>query len=144
VFPAYYLQTLTLTTAQPLLMYGEEVAGSVHSFGQGRAYLAGTMLGHAGPAYNDWRNAEFLAAVLGRAGIASDRVGSLGRRRRILGDKAAWFFFNLTEAPVEESVALEGYTVARDLLGEKLPIGAAGFRLKVAAMDIRCVVLRKT
>lgn len=144
VFPAYYLQTLTLTTAQPLLMYGDEVAGSVHNFGQGKAYLAGTMLGHAGPAYNDWRNADFLAAVLAQAGVASDRIGSLNRRRRILADKAAWFFLNLTEAPVEETVALEGYTTARDLFGEKFAISEAGFRLQVAPMDIRCVVLQKT
>jgi beta-galactosidase len=141
VFPAFYLQTLTLSTAQPLLMYGDQVAGSVHSFGQGKAYLVGTLLGHAGPAYNDWRNGDFLAAALNRAGVVGDRAGSLLRRRRILGNNAAWFFFNLTEQEVEESVPMEGYKSANDLLGEELPAGAGVFRLKVAPMDIRCIVL---
>jgi beta-galactosidase len=141
VFPAFYLQTLKLTTAQPLLMYGDEVAGSVNSFGQGKAYLAGTLLGHGGPAYNDWRNGEFLSAVLAQAGVLSDRVGKLNRRRRVLGNNAAWFLFNFTDRAIEESVPLEGFKRARDLLGQELPTAAGVFRVKVAPRDICCIVL---
>jgi hypothetical protein len=74
VFPAFYLQLLKATTAQPLLMYGQEVAACVNQFGQGKAYLIGTLLGHAGPAYNDWRNADFLRTILSQSGVAADRV----------------------------------------------------------------------
>jgi beta-galactosidase len=141
VFPAFYLQTLKLTTAQPLLMYGDEVAGSVNKLGQGTAYLAGTFLGHAGPAYNDWRNGEFLATALARAGVAGDRVGSLNRRRRTLDTNAAWFFFNFTEHAIEQSVPLEGFKSARNLLGEELPTTNGILRVNVAPLDICCIVL---
>lgn len=141
VFPAFYLQTLTLTTAKPLLVYGEEVAGSMNEFGQGRAYLAGAFLGHAGPAYNDWRNGEFLCAVLQKAGVSNDRVGQLNRRRRILGGIAAWFLFNSTENVIEESVPLEKYTSARDLFGEELHAASKAVRVTVQPMDIRCILL---
>ena len=141
VFPAFYLQTYTLTTAQALLMYGSEVAGCVNKLGAGKTYLAGTLLGHAGPAYNDWRNGEFLAAILTRAGVTSDRAGKLNRRRRILGSSAAWFFFNFTDKSIEESVPMEGFKRAHDLLGDDLPAANGVFRVKVASRDITCVVL---
>jgi beta-galactosidase len=141
VFPAFSLQTLKLTTARPLLMYGDEVAGSVNQLGQGKAYLAGTLLGHAGPAYNDWRNGEFLAAVVSRAGVTGDQVGSLNRRRRNRGTSAAWFFFNFKEHAIEESVQLEGFKSARDLLGEDLPVAEGAFRIHVAPLDVCCILL---
>jgi len=141
VFPAFYLQTLTLTTAKPLLMYGSEVAGSVNQFGQGKAYLAGTLLGHAGPAYDDWRNGDFLKVLLGEAGVIADQSGRLNRRRRTLGNRAAWFFFNPTETAVEETVSLEGFKAASDLLEEELPIVGGAIHLKVRPLDVRCILL---
>jgi hypothetical protein len=94
VFPTYYLQTLAPTTGKPILEYHDEVAGCVNSYGKGRAYLVGTLLGHGVAGYNDLRNAKFLAALLERAGVSSDSVGVLKRRRRILENQAAWFSFN--------------------------------------------------
>jgi hypothetical protein len=122
-------------------MYGDEVAGCVNNFGRGKAYLAGTFLGHAGPAYNDWRNGEFLAVVSARSGIVSDRAGKLARRRRVLGKRAAWFFFNFSDHTIEESVPLEEFRKARDLLGDELPTASGAIRVKVTAMDVCCVLL---
>jgi beta-galactosidase len=141
VFPAFYLQTFALTTAQPILMFGDEVAGCVNLLGKGRAYLAGTLLGHAGPAYDDWRNGDFLGAILGQAAIVADRVGSLNRRRRTLGNRAAWFFFNSTETSVEETVLLEKFRTAHDLLDDELLTTGGAIRVKVRPLDVRCILL---
>jgi hypothetical protein len=141
VFPAYYLQTLTPTTGKPILTYRDEVAGCVNSYGRGRAYLVGTLLGHGVAGYHDLRNAKFLSDLLNRAGVTSDSVGALKRRRRILGNQAAWFLFNQTEKPVEEAVSIEGYKSAKDLLGVELPATPGGVRVGVASLDVRCLIL---
>jgi hypothetical protein len=104
-------------------------------------YLAGTLLGHAGPAYNDWRNGEFLSAVLAGAGVVRDRAGKLNRRRRVFGNRAAWFFFNCTEDAIEESVSLEKFRRAHDLLGEDFTVTSGVILVKVAPMDVCCLVL---
>jgi len=142
VFPAFYLQTLTLTRAKPVLMYGTEVAGCVNEHGRGKAYLLGTLLGHAGPAYDDWRNAQLLSAILLQAGVAPDLVGKLRRRRRVLGKHAAWFLFNSTAETVEETMSLEGLQSARDLLGQELTVAAGGVRVEVGPLDVRCILVQ--
>ena len=141
VAPAYHLQTLTLTTGQALLRSREDVAGCVNKFGTGRAYLIGTLLGHALLAYDDKRNGVFLAHLLAGAKVKPDRVGRLQRRRRVLGSQAAWFLFNTTGAPVEEVVALENYKTARDLLGAELPAVPGGVRVRVEPLDVHCLIL---
>jgi hypothetical protein len=141
VVPAYHLQTLTLTTGKALLMSRDDVAGCVNQLGNGRAYLIGTLLGHAVLAYDDNRNGAFLTHLLARAGVKPDNAGKLRRRRRVLGDQAAWFLFNTTGAPVEEVVPLENFNSARDLLGAELPAAPGGVRVRVEAMDVRCLML---
>jgi beta-galactosidase GanA len=141
VFPAYYLQTLTLTTGQPILKYDAEIAGCVNSYGKGRAYLVGTLLGHGVAGYDDLRNAKFLAAVLERAGVPSDSVGALKRRRRVWGNQAAWFLFNLTDKPVGQEVSIEGYKSAEDLMGGVLPATGGRIQIRVDPFDVKCLVL---
>ena len=141
VFPAYYLQTLKPTAAKPILKYGEEVAGCVNAYGSGRAYLVGTLLGHGILGYDDPRNSRFLAAVLERAGVKPDGVGALQRRRRVLGNQAAWFLFNTSEKPVIQDVSLEHYKLAQDLLGGPLTVTAGRVQVKVDAFDVKCLVL---
>jgi beta-galactosidase len=141
VFPAFYLQTLTPQTAKPILMYGDRVAGCVNTFGKGQAYLVGTLLGHALPAYNDSRNARFLAAVLTRASVRPDNVGELKRRRRVLGNQSAWFLFNLTERPIEAELPLENFRSVKDLLGPALPSNGNTVHVRVEPLDVRCLVL---
>lgn len=142
VVPAYHLQFLSLTAAKPVLKYGDEVAGCVNNFGRGRAILIGTLLGHASLAYNDRRNGTFLATILARAGVTPDKVGGLQRRRRTLGDKAAWFLFNTTEAPIETALELENYKSVADLLGDALPSSGGRVMVHVDPLDIRCLILQ--
>jgi len=143
IFPAFYLQTLSPTTAQPLLRYGTEVAGTVNQLGNGRAYLIGTMLGHALPAYNDARNARFLAAALKSAGVLPDSVGQLKRRRRILRKREAWFLFNYEDRLIEEKIPLDGFTTAKDLLGGETTAAGGVLSIKVDPVDVRCILLER-
>ena len=101
---------LTQRGGAPVSQYRDEVAACMNSFGKGRAYLIGTLLGPAAaPEKADPRNGKFLAAVL-------DRAGRLQRRRRLLGSKAAWFLCNTTHETVGETVFLEKCRSASDLL----------------------------
>jgi beta-galactosidase len=141
LFPAYYLQTLSLSTARPILLAGTEVAGCSHSYGQGHAYLVGTLLGHAELSYNDHRNGRFLALILRRAGVLPDKLGRLQRRERQLGRKTAWFVFNTTDEPIEETVSLAGFKSATDLLGETLKVKEGHMAVRVDPMDIKCIIM---
>jgi beta-galactosidase len=141
VFPGYYLQTLKPTTGRPILKYDNEVAACMNNYGEGMAYLVGTLLGHGVAGYDDLRNAQFLAAVLLRAGVASDSVGALKRRRRTLGKQTAWFLFNQTNGLIEETVATEGYKSARDLLDGELPSAGGHIDVRVEPFDVKCLVL---
>jgi hypothetical protein len=141
IFPAYYLQTLTPTTGKPMLKYGDDVVGCTNSYGKGRADLVGSLLGHGVAGYGDLRNANFLTAVLTRAGVPSDSVGALKRRRRILGSQAAWFLFNQDYRPVEQEVSIEGYKSAKDLLGGEFATTGGRIPVRVEPFDIKCPVL---
>ncbi len=142
VVPAYFLQTVNPTTAAPVLQDGDQVAGCVNSFGKGRAYLIGTLLGHATMSYNDPRNERFLTALLKRHGVSADRVGRLNRRRRVLEPQAAWFFFNNGTMAVEESISIAGYSSVADLLTGPLAHEAGSVRISVDPQMVRCLVLR--
>jgi beta-galactosidase len=141
IFPAYYLQTLTATTGTPILKYGDEVTGCVNQYGQGRAYLVGTLLGHGVAAYNDLHNADFLAAILGHAGVTSESIGKLKRRRRVLGNQTAWFLFNTSGDPMEETVSMAGFRSATDLLGENIANRGGKLTVRIAPFDVRCLLL---
>lgn len=141
VTPAYYLQTFIPSKAAPVLTYGAEVAGCLNAYGKGKAYLIGTLLGHGEIAYNDTSNRTFLAAILLRAGVKPDKVGKLNRRRRTLGDQAAWFLFNNTDEIVEETIPFEGFKSTHDLLGEDLAETPAGVHLQIEPVGVRCLIL---
>jgi Beta-galactosidase trimerisation domain/Beta-galactosidase len=141
IFPGFYLQTLATVSAKPLLHYGNEIAGTVNQFGKGRAYLFGTILGYALPAYNDPRNAKFLAAVLKSSEVLPDSLGQLKRRRRTLGNREAWFLFNQQDRIIEEQVHLGTFKTAKDLLGGDIPQVGRVAKIKVDPVDVRCILL---
>jgi beta-galactosidase len=141
IMPAYYLQTLTPKTSAPILLDQTEVAGCVNRYGQGQAYLIGTLLGHATLSYNDHGNEKFLGQILALAGVRPDVVGKLKRRRRVLGNQEAWFLFNVTEAAVEEELSVEGLHSVSDLLAEDIRTSEGKATVRVPSMEIRCLVL---
>jgi beta-galactosidase len=142
IMPAFLLQTISTTSATPILRDGEQTVGSVNKAGKGSAYLFGTLLGHAILSYGDTRNSEYLAAVLAAHGIEPDRVGKLARRRRIGKTETAWFLINPTDGPIKESVPVEGFSMVADLLDGPLSVAGGKVEVNVPAVSVRCLVLK--
>jgi hypothetical protein len=138
---AFYLHYLKTTTAEPILKYQEEVVGCSNRFGRGRALLIGTLLGPAVLESGGGSNQAFLATVLASAGVRSDRVGPLLRRRRTRSGRSAWFLINPKHEGVEVSVPLEGNRTARDLLGAGVQIERGQAHVNVGPMDVVCLLL---
>ena len=141
VAPAYMLQTFAPTTGTAILKAGRQVAGVRHAFGQGTAYLVGTLLGHALLSYGDQRNGTFVADLLADHGVLSDSVGKLQRKRRSYRGQQAWFLFNTTTSNVEEDVAVGRALSVEELMGGSLDVKDAKVHVSVAPMQIRCLVL---
>ena len=141
---SFYLQTLEVTTATPILGTGETVAGAINRFGQGTAILLGTFAGMSATAHTDPAADEFIERLLRtEAGIVPDRVGRLLVRRRVHGDREAWFLINPCNEAVTETIptATSGFASVRDLL-DAAPLGGEGaVELTVEAAGIRCLVL---
>ena len=114
----------------------------MHTYGAGSAYLIGTLLGHATLSYDDPRNSKFLAALLSKHGVVPDRVGKLQRRRRVGASETAWFLFNTTAAPIEETVTLENFSQVSGLLETVSPIKSGSVQVRLDPMSIRCLILR--
>ena len=82
-----------------------------------------------------------LTRLLGRKGNEPDGVGRLIRRRRVRAGREAWFFFNETDAAIEEAVSLEGRARAVDLMGEPIAFTAGVARVRVEPRQVRCVLV---
>ena len=142
IMPAYLLQSFKATTAIPILLDGERIAGCMNVYGKGKAYLFGTLLGHATLTYSNPCNAKFLTTILGEHGISGDTVGKLRRRRREYRGQAAWFLFNISAETVEETVPVPLNVSVADLSGVSLPVTSGSVRLSVAPMAIACLILK--
>jgi beta-galactosidase GanA len=138
---AFYLHYLKTTTAEPILKYQGEVVGSSNRFGNGRALLIGTLLGPGVVESGGGSNQAFLATVLASAGVRSDRVGRLLRRRRTRSGRSAWFLINPEHETVEASVPLEGNRAAADLLGGSVQIERGRAHVNLGPMDVVCLLV---
>lgn len=73
VAAAHYLQYFAPSSATPVLRYRGEVAGCANRYGKGRAHVVGTLLGCTIVENDEARDQAFLASVLRRAGIVSEK-----------------------------------------------------------------------
>lgn len=137
-----YLQSFHLQGAQPLLVHRDQVVGTTHTVGKGRAVLVGTLLG---PAIADGvasDNDAVLSTLITAAGVKPDRVGKLLQRRRVLGKAQARFLINPTRETVNETVALDGGVSVTNLLGGALAVNGRQAHVEVGPLDIVCLVMR--
>jgi hypothetical protein len=112
--------------------------------GKGRAFLLGTFAGHSALAHRLAGGERFFEKLLDIAGVKPDRRGKLLRRRRVLGEKQAWFLTNPTDSEVSENVPLEGFKHVRDLLGDAVVARTATrVRVKIAPVSMCCLVVTK-
>jgi beta-galactosidase len=139
---SFYLQTLSPLAASSVLLAGDETAGTINRFGKGRAALLGTFAGHSALAHRLEGGEDVFEKLLHAAGVEPDVCGPLLRRRRVHGDRQAWFLINPTDAEVTQPVGLEGFRNVRDLLGDAVLETAGGTaRVRVPAAGVRCLVL---
>lgn len=137
-----YLQALKLRGAEAILMHGDYVVGSTHVYGKGRAVLIGTLLGSAIAEGETSGNAEVITSLVANAGVKPDRVGSLLRRRRVLGKTSAWFLINPTHQPVRETLQLSTDGSVTNLLSGALKSKDRQLSIEVGPLDIACLILR--
>lgn len=138
-----YLQTLRLRGAEAILTHGDYVVGSTHAYGQGRAILIGTLLGSAIADNDATGNAAVIASLVTAAGVNTDRVGSLLRRRRVLGKASAWFLINPTHQTVRETLQFEAGSSVSNLLTGALSLDQHQLTVEVAPLDIACLMVRQ-
>lgn len=142
--PSHYLQTLAPAVGRPVLTYKDFVTGVANDFGQGRAYLAGTLIGPPLLAEKyEPGNRDFLAAVLAKAGVKPDRVGPFQRRRIVLGGQSAWFLFNSTPATARHAVAVGTARKVSDLMEGPLLVRDGRVEIEVEPMNLRCLIVQE-
>jgi beta-galactosidase len=127
--------------AQPVLRYGEEVAGVVREAGRGVAWLLGTCLGHGGTAYRSPETHGFVRALLKACGVRPIHAGKLRLRKRVIPGKQAWFLTNPAGEPVTETVDVDQARV-EDLLGEPFQREGGQVRLTVEGLDVRVLIVQ--
>jgi beta-galactosidase GanA len=138
----FYLQTLEPTTGDPILLAGDACAGVRNQVGSGTAVLLGTYAGLGATAHVDSAGDKLFARVLGDAGVTPDTCGRLLRRRRVYGSQQAWFLINPHPEEIIATVALDGFSIVGDLLGDAVTAhGDADFTVRVAAGSVCCVVV---
>ena len=139
-----YLQTLTPTTAEPILYDGDRVAGVMNHLGSGKSVLLGSFLGFSALAYRDQEDGAdaFLEALLASAAVTPDRCGSLLRRRRALDNREAWFFINPAATAVTETIDKEGFSTAIDLLDDSLlDQNETSISIRLEGASLACLLL---
>jgi hypothetical protein len=123
-------------------MAGDRVAGTWNPFCGGVAVLIGTFAGHSAAAHRLQGREGVFEKLLDAAGVRPDCCGKLLRRRRVLGDKQAWFLINPTGSDVTEDVPLEGFNNVRDLLGDAVVRrGKKSVRVRVPSVNLCCLVV---
>ena len=135
-----YVETFACQGSEACLRYGDAVAGTVRTVGEGRAWLLGTYLGHNGTAYRDAESRQSVRMLLAQCGVAPEHRGELLVRRRVGDDQEAWLLTNPTDGEVTECIDVGGWTTVTDLLGETVVRTGDQVALTVGSLDV-CVLI---
>ena len=137
-----HLETFECENGQPLLKYGDEIAGVIRQVGAGKAILLGTYVGHNGTAYREEESQIFVRALLQVCGVVPEHSGRLLLRKRIIPGKQAWIFTNPTAQSLTESVEV-GKSQVEDLLGLPFEQTGSSVKLTVESTDIRVLIIKE-
>ena len=135
---AFYLQTFETQTARPLLLWGTKVVAARNPFGQGTAYLLGTLFSHSimGEHCQDFQQA--LERLLRSAGAVPRTGSDIFVCRRTWKGRQLLFLLNRTGQEKQWKVTLGSNESAEDFLSQE-PF-AAGSSVPIPPFDIRCLV----
>ena len=138
----FWLQTYKVKSATPIFSWGNKVCGVVSKFGKGRAYLIGTFFGHNPMVYEEDSVRDFIAYILSHAGIRSDKIGRLIRRRLISNDGEIHFLINTSTEPVREKMKISNFRLVYDLITQHtLELHEGVVKIEVKPLDIIGIVL---
>ena len=142
VLPSLYVETYIVKDSTPILLCEDDVVGVVNKFGEGKAFLIGTFIGHACAAFEDKETSDFLLSILSMVNVKSERCGGLKRRRRVFKDAQAWFLFNMTSTRVTERIKVKEFSSVEDLLEEPLNASSGETTVVIDPFQIRCLILK--
>jgi beta-galactosidase len=135
---AFQIQTFRVEDAQPVLMHGDAVAGTVREYGKGCAWLLGTLFSYAIRGEQCEATRDALERIIGAAGVAGDRQGSVIRQVREWSDRAVWSLINTSSDDGEWLI--EGASVEDLLDGDRF---VRADRVPVAGLSIRSLTVQK-
>ncbi|MBA4168483.1 MAG: beta-galactosidase [Chitinophagaceae bacterium] len=139
----FYLQTFDPGTAEPVLQYGNEVAGTVRTAGKGRAWIIGSFVGHNGTAYRDDDALAFVKKLMDNCGVEGESKGKLLLRRRIGANREAWLLTNPTPNEVTEPIDVSGWTKVTGLLDTFPEKNGDKISVTVPSLDVKVLIMEK-
>ncbi len=139
----FYVETFETEVADPILYYGNEIAGVRRKIGKGNAFLLGTFLGYNATAHRNDHNLDFIESLMNTIGVERENIGKLLVRKRIAKDLEAWLLTNPTRENVSETINIEGFKRATDLLGEPLEVKKGKLTVEVQSLDVKVIILEK-
>ena len=139
----YYLQTFELKGGTPVFKVGNEVAGVVNNYGDGKIWLFGTFFGHGGTAYFEDSNLDFVMKLMNEAKVTPQKIGDLLIQKRITGDKEAWIITNPTDHDISESIKLTDKKSAELLIGKQLSLSENEMKIQLKSLEVAVFVFEK-
>ena len=129
-----YVQCFELNGAKEILAYNGMTAGTINSYGKGKAVIIGTYIGYNGNACrNDWSN-NFVKKLLSLAGVEYSDNDGVNIRERYANGKKAYIVFNTTNETKKVSLPNDGKYL--DGYGGRISDGS----VEVESLDMAVVV----
>jgi beta-galactosidase len=137
-----YLQTFDCTDSKPCLYAGDQIAGTVKSYGKGKTWLFGTYIGHSGTAYKDANTPLFVKSLMKQCAVLPEHEGQLLLRRRKISGKEAWVITNPTDHAVTESFNINDWKTATDLMDQPIAIKDRTVKVSLESLDVSVIILQ--
>jgi beta-galactosidase len=138
-----YLQTYKCSGSKPVLTYKDQVAGTVNSHGNGKAWLFGTFIGHNGTAYRNKNTTQFVRRLMEACNVSPEHEGELKIRKRITAGKEAWVITNPTDHRVTEKLHLnKAWAHASDLFDNGINIKNQTIEISLESLDVSIILLQ--
>jgi len=138
ILPSLYIESFTVKYGTPILSMEKEITGVFNSYGKGKGYLIGTVMGHSFLSYGDEGTKKFLVKIIEDAGVKRSNLGKLLLRKKVLGEKEVLFLINPEGRAVSERLDTTGFSKAIDLLG-----GPVEGLITVEPFSVKVIILER-
>ena len=139
----FYLQTFEPGDAEPILKYGNDIAGVSKKMGNGKMILLGTFIGYNATAHTNESSNHFVENLITSCGVKKENKGQLLLRKRIGVNREAWILTNATDKDVSENIDLEQWKNVKDLFNEPLEKNGNGVKVIIKSLDVKVLIVSK-